>query len=186
MNAEPNHYRSLNIRKDATDDEIRRAYHRRAKDCHPDATGRQEESDAFRAAKEAYEILGDREKRRAYDERGRGNSLSTAPTSSGSAPFAAPGWSENLSAAPDADIELILSRKEAERGGRFRIPLTRGGCPFCDSFGSLFGGACPFCGTSRGEVVLDLPPGLTNGTLLRLSGERAGRNLRILVSVRPL
>jgi DnaJ-class molecular chaperone len=185
MNAEPNHYRSLNLKADATNDEIRRAYHRRVKDCHPDATGRQDETDAFRAAREAYEVLGNPEKRRAYDERGRRAERETASPPPGASPFAAPGWSGNVSAGIGADIELILSEKEAQAGGRFRIPLDGGGCPFCGSFGDFFGGVCPFCGTSRSDLVLDLRPGVADGALYRLSGGRGGQIVRVLVSVRP-
>jgi DnaJ-class molecular chaperone len=60
------YYVILGIDPDATQDEIRAAYRRRAKACHPDSSG--EDSEPFLALGEAYEVLGDPGRRRDYDD----------------------------------------------------------------------------------------------------------------------
>ncbi len=61
-----NYYTVLGIGSDATQDEIRSAYRRQAKKHHPDCSG--EDSESFLAIGEAYEVLGDPARRRAYDD----------------------------------------------------------------------------------------------------------------------
>jgi DnaJ-class molecular chaperone len=61
------YYVVLGIGSDATQDEIRSAYRRQAKKHHPDCSG--EDSEPFLAVGEAYEVLGDPVRRRAYDDK---------------------------------------------------------------------------------------------------------------------
>jgi DnaJ-class molecular chaperone len=60
------YYLVLGIGSDATQDEIRSAYRRQAKKYHPDCSG--EDSEPFLCIGEAYEVLNDPARRRAYDE----------------------------------------------------------------------------------------------------------------------
>lgn len=60
-------YEVLNVRRDASPLEIRRAYRKKAKLLHPDITGKS--SDAFRELREAYEILSDAASRALFDEK---------------------------------------------------------------------------------------------------------------------
>lgn len=60
------YYLVLGISCDATGDQIKSAYRRKAKRWHPDHCG--EGSEAFLAIQEAYEVLGDPGRRRAYDD----------------------------------------------------------------------------------------------------------------------
>lgn len=62
-----NYYKILEISRDATDDEIKRAYHKLAKKYHPDANKSTNTIEIFLAINEAYEILSDKEKRKQYD-----------------------------------------------------------------------------------------------------------------------
>ena len=61
------YYDELGISKTATDAEIKRAYRRLAKTYHPDKNKTPEAEDKIRRVNEAYQILGDREKRTVYD-----------------------------------------------------------------------------------------------------------------------
>jgi hypothetical protein len=61
-------YDELDIPKDATDAEIRRAYRRRSSKAHPDKGGTAEE---FRRVHAAYQVLTDRTKRAQFDKSGR-------------------------------------------------------------------------------------------------------------------
>jgi len=59
-------YAILGVAPDATPEEIKGAYRQRAKEVHPDCTG--QDCALFRAVREAYEVLGDAQRRRAYDD----------------------------------------------------------------------------------------------------------------------
>lgn len=67
-------YRVLGVPTDATNEEIRRAYRRRARELHPDLALPQDRpgrTRRFQELQEAYVLLLDREERRAYDARAR-------------------------------------------------------------------------------------------------------------------
>jgi len=61
------HYDVLGVGRNATSDEIKSAFRRRAKETHPDIPKNREREEEFKRVNEAYEILGDSEKRRRYD-----------------------------------------------------------------------------------------------------------------------
>jgi len=62
-------YQTLGISKSASDDEIRKAYRKLAKTCHPDTNPGDEAAEArFKKISQAYAILGDAAKRRRYDQ----------------------------------------------------------------------------------------------------------------------
>jgi curved DNA-binding protein CbpA len=78
---EQDYYERLELKRNASDDEIRRAYQERAKVCHPDARfiSNVEDQDKneiiafyqemFELVTEAYQTLIDERKRRIYDQR---------------------------------------------------------------------------------------------------------------------
>jgi curved DNA-binding protein len=65
------YYKILGVKKDASAEEIKKAYRKLAVKYHPDKNaGNKEAEDKFKEANEANEVLGDPEKRRKYDELG--------------------------------------------------------------------------------------------------------------------
>ncbi len=71
------YYEILGVGRNASQDEIKKAYRKLAKKCHPDTCpGDKKSEDKFKEANEAYEVLGDAEKRKTYDQLGQGQQFS--------------------------------------------------------------------------------------------------------------
>src|SRR5881397_2221532 len=67
------YYETLGVSKTATDDEIRSAFRKLARKYHPDvAKDKKAAEEKFKEVNEAYEVLGDAEKRKKYDALGAG------------------------------------------------------------------------------------------------------------------
>ena len=62
-----NFYEMLGVSKGASSDEIKKAYRKLAKKYHPDRNDSPEASEHFKKITEAYEVLGDPQKRQEYD-----------------------------------------------------------------------------------------------------------------------
>lgn len=80
-------YKILGVSRTASDDDIRRAYKRKAKESHPDLhPGDARKAETFKAASAAYDILGDSKKRSQYDRGeidGDGNPMGFAGAGAG-------------------------------------------------------------------------------------------------------
>ena len=104
-------YLVLGVSRQASGEEIARAYRRAARASHPDSGGAGS-TDRFRAVSDAYDVLRDPPRRAAYD---RSHPLPAAR--GGSVHYAAPG-----------SQHLVLGRRRAQSSGRdieeiFRIAL---------------------------------------------------------------
>jgi curved DNA-binding protein len=107
------YYAIMGVARDATEDEIKRAYRKLARKYHPDVSKEPQAEDRFKELGEAYEVLKDPEKRAAYDRLG-------ANWKSGQEFRPPPDW--------DTGYEF--------RGGEFRPGDS---AAFSDFFESLFG-----------------------------------------------
>lgn len=72
--AEKNYYDILGVNKNASDDEIKKAYRSLAKKYHPDLNpGNAEAAEKLKQVNEAYSVLSDKTKRQNYDTYGNEN-----------------------------------------------------------------------------------------------------------------
>ncbi|WP_456373396.1 DnaJ C-terminal domain-containing protein [Thiolapillus sp.] len=65
------YYKIMGVNRDATQDEIKRAYRKLARKYHPDVSKEKDAEEKFKQLGEAYEVLKDPEKRAAYDQLGK-------------------------------------------------------------------------------------------------------------------
>lgn len=78
------YYDILGVKKDASADEIKKAFRRKAVELHPDKGG---DEKAFKEVNEAYEVLKDKEKRQRYDQFGHAGVGGNSGGFSGGNPF---------------------------------------------------------------------------------------------------
>ena len=64
------YYETLGVKRDATDSEIKSAFRKLARKYHPDVNKTKEAEEKFKEINEAYEVLGDKQKRQRYDSLG--------------------------------------------------------------------------------------------------------------------
>ena len=182
--ANKDYYKTLGVSKKASEAEIKKAYRRLAKKYHPDVSKENNAEAKFKEANEAYDVLGDTEKRSEYDLYGE---HWDQPRQSQS------GWGQ----------------QQAGSGGFGGF----GGGGFDPSmFDSMFGGGRPpprkpknqnanlavdledvFSGTSKsirlpsgGNVQVKIPAGIEEGKKIRLSGKGSnGGDLLLKIQINP-
>jgi curved DNA-binding protein len=95
MAGTPDYYKTLGVSRNATDEEIKKAYRKLARKHHPDAGG---DEAKFKEINEAYEVLSDKKKRQVYDQFGSaGGRMPGGYSTGGANPFAGMGsWADIL------------------------------------------------------------------------------------------
>lgn len=134
------YYATLGVAKTASAKEVKQAFRRLARKHHPDVNpGNTGAESKFKELNEAYEVLGDPEKRRKYDELGanwkayeQAEKAGYDPRTGG--PFGG-GWpGTNPAGAPGGGYRSVSPEEFQEMFGE-------GANPFSDFFKTFFGGA---------------------------------------------
>jgi molecular chaperone DnaJ len=231
MATRKDYYEILGVDRNATEEEIKRAYRRLAMKYHPDRNpGDKEAEERFKEAAEAYEVLRDPEKRQIYDRYGHEGLEGTGFTGFRGFEdiFSAfgdifeeffgfgRGFTRRGRQGADLRYDLTLTLEEAARGkeveisiprhetcttcsgtgarpgsppqicpmchGRGQVSRTQGfftistTCGRCYGQGQIITDPCETCGGSgqmrvQRRVHLRVPPGVDEGSRLRLRGE---------------
>src|SRR3954447_6443908 len=116
------YYAALGVERDASADDIKKAYRKLARKYHPDVSKEANAEEKFKEMAEAYETLKDPEKRAAYDQLGR--------HSSGQDFQPPPGWAPQFGEAPSGFEDIDLADLLAGLTGRGRRgPRARANVP---------------------------------------------------------
>ncbi len=124
------YYELMGVARDATQDEIKRAYRKLARKYHPDVSKESEAEEKFKAVGEAYEVLKDPEKRAAYDQLGSqwqaGQDFNPPPDWDAGFEFSGGGFTgadaENFS----DFFESLFGGAQGAHAGQYRAPRGRG------------------------------------------------------------
>ncbi|MBU1119454.1 molecular chaperone DnaJ [Patescibacteria group bacterium] len=166
------HYNTLGVSKDASDDEIKKAYRKLAHKYHPDKKDGDEEK--FKEINSAYQVLSDNQKRQQYDQYGQTFDQAGAP--GGGAGFGgAQGFNANFEGfdfssifddffgggrrrsqsgavqGSDIKVDLTISFKESYFGVKRDVSLyKRTSCENCHGNGAEPGTPIETCSTCNG------------------------------------
>jgi DnaJ-class molecular chaperone len=135
------YYSTLGVAKTATDKEIKQAFRKLARKHHPDVNpGDKSAENKFKELNEAYEVLGDPEKRKKYDELGANWRMYEQAGRGGGAPFEGAG--------PSGSSWNVHFGGGGPQGGGFRTmtpeemrEMFGTEDPFSDFFHTFFGRA---------------------------------------------
>jgi curved DNA-binding protein len=117
------YYETLGVDRDASQEEIQRAYRKLARAYHPDVNKEPEAESRFKEIGEAYEVLKDPEKRAAYDRLGSGwqtgQDFQQPPDWQGGFGFSGGGFTDTDASGFSDFFETLFGGGFAGRGGGF-------------------------------------------------------------------
>jgi curved DNA-binding protein len=116
------YYKILGVERSASEDDIRKAFRKLARQHHPDvAKNKKEAEEKFKEINEANEVLGDPEKRKKYDALGAN-------------------WKQGAEFRPPPGWEAFGGTRGGRRGHNGGVEFEFGGTGFSDFFEQIFGG----------------------------------------------
>lgn len=179
--AKRDYYETLGVPKNATDDDIKKAYRKLAMKFHPDRNqgdGAKQAEEKFKEAKEAYEMLSDAQKRAAYDQYGHAGvdpNMARGPGGEGFGGFAEAfgdifgdifggggrrGGGQQVYRGSDLSYAMEISLEEAAAGkdSQIRIP-SWDTCETCQGTGAKPGTSPKTCATCNGAGAVHMRQG---------------------------
>src|SRR5208283_1474806 len=175
------YYATLGVARDASAEDLKKAYRKAAMQHHPDRNPGDKKAEAkFKEVNEAYDVLKDEQKRAAYDRFGHAAFEQGGPGGAGGFAFGAGGLGDIF----DQMFGDFMGRrgggrprkgagKRRSQQGFFLVERT---CPTCGGQRRVIRNPCKIChgsGTVQSERSLQvtIPPGVEDGTRIRLAGE---------------
>ncbi len=198
-----NYYDILGVSKDASADDIKKAYRKLARQYHPDLhPGDKQAAEKFKEINEANEVLSDEKKRKNYDTFGDANGNPGAGFGGGFGGFSdfsgfgdifgdifggfgGRSRAQTKTKGEDITIELTLSFLDAAKGCKRDIAYTRNQpCVSCKGTGAKNGTAyktCPKC-NGTGQVQYTSSNGFFRSVNVRACDECHGTGKKVVDS----
>jgi len=146
------HYETLGVSRNASSEEIKKAYRKLARELHPDVNPSEQAQEKFKSVTQAYEVLGDEQTRRNYDMGGSeasfgfGDIFETFFGGGGQR-----GPRSRAERGQDALIRVELTFEEAIFGAEKSIPVdTAVLCETCNGSCAKPGTSAKVCDICRG------------------------------------
>lgn len=196
------YYKTLGVSKTASEQEIKKAYRRLAKQYHPDANRDDPNAEArFKEVNEAYEVLGDKEKRAQYDRFGADFRQYQQYQNAGGPGGPGPGGfytnvDMNDSGFGDLFESIFGGFGRGAAGGR--ASTRQGGIRGRDiehelsiTLREAYDGTTRYITKGERRIKVNIPAGAATGTKVRLTGEgepgmgAAAGDLYLVVQVEP-
>ena len=167
--AKKDYYEVLGVKRDASQAEIKKSFRALAMKFHPDKNpGDKEAESKFKEVAEAYEIVGDEQKRQMYDRFGhdglRGAGMNQGFQSSDEVfshfadifgdlfGFSGRGGHRGPRRGPDLEYPIVIDFLEAVKGCEREIEIPKHSlCTTCSGSGAKAGTQPQVCGTCRGQ-----------------------------------
>ena len=175
MSAKKDYYELLGVPRNASEEEIKKAYRKLALQYHPDRNpGDKQSEEKFKEVSEAYQILSDAEKRAKYDQYGHAAFGDGSPFPGGFdftagfedvfgdifGEFFGGGARRGRGRGDDLRYNLTLKFEEAVAGTEKKIKIPRHGpCETCHGSGAKAGTAPQTCPTCRGRGQVSFQQG---------------------------
>jgi DnaJ-class molecular chaperone len=172
-------YQVLGVKKDASQDEIQKAYRGLAKKLHPDLNpGDKASEEQFKTVTAAYDLLGDPDKRARYDRGEIDASGAERPQQNFYRDFADRGerhaYSSDAGFADFADTDDILSQIFAAEGRGRTIRMRGQDVHYrlaVDFLDAVNGAKRTITMPNAAALEVTIPPGTHEGQILRLRGK---------------
>lgn len=181
------YYKILGVDKNIPQKDVRAAYRKRAKQFHPDLHPDDPKAKAkFQALSEAYEVIGDAEKRRKYDQYGQhwreaeafggtgGNSTGDWGGTGSSSPFEGFDFTNMGGGFSSFFQDLFGSRRSAQTQRRTAANAHSGEINITasiDMYTAILGGDVVLQLPNDCKIKLKVKPETQNGTKVRLRGK---------------
>jgi DnaJ-class molecular chaperone len=170
-------YSVLGVKKDASQDEIQKAYRRLAKKLHPDLNpGNKRAEEQFKEASAAYDLLSDADKRARFDRGEIDASGAERPQRRYYRDFAEGGGSPYSNDAGFADFAASDDILSQIFGGEGRFNMRMRGADVhygleLDFLDAINGGKRQITLPDGSVLDVNIPPGTRDGQILRLRGK---------------
>jgi curved DNA-binding protein len=184
------YYQVLGVKRSASEKEIKQAYRKLARKYHPDVNPGDKSAEAkFKEINEAYEVLSNAEKRRKYDQFGAQWQYADQFAQAGRRGRPAQDFGRERVTFEFGDLgdifDSILRDSSFRQGGARPRRGRKLESPLEVSLEEAYHGSTRVIDIDGRRLEVKIPPGVDNGSKIRIPGKEAGDEVYLVISVKP-